>query len=844
MAAGFVEFVRAVHGHDPFPWQVRAAEALCAGEIPEAISVPTGTGKTSILDAAIFAMSKGRLARRVAYTVDRRLVVDGVSEHAQRVVAALARRDHEAVKAVADGLGGTLRVVRLRGGVPLDDEWALHPEDPCILVTTVDQAGSRLLFRGYGVSPRQAPIHAALLGYDVLHVLDEAHLSQAYLQTLKACRRLGAKIDVIAMTATPAADAARVLALDEEDRSHPVLARRLRASKRARLVTTTAAKLGSALVKEALDRRKAGAAVVGVVVNTVGRAREVFEALRSVAEAILLTGRVRPYERDELVEALLPAIRAGRDRSAARPLFVVATQTIEVGADLDFDALVSECASVSALRQRFGRLDRLGVAGVSEAAVVYAARSDKVYGDAYESAWKWMQEVSSDSVLDFGLEAFACYPSPPVETSLPIPPLANAHVQLLACTGIAAPQIDIAPWLHGIERASAEVSLVWRADLDVEASKDWARVVALLPPMAGEALNLPIQAARRWLQGEEGGDVADIALPQADDRSRAAGRPLLRWDGEQGVLIDVRDIRSGDTLVVPASYGGCDQMGWNPAFQGAVRDFGELVREASGRPRRRRIHPALDPDPSLLERAQDYARFLQFQPEDLEIELEAFELQVSDAERELLECFGETGPIALDPYPSGLGVVARRIGPEFGQVLETGVPVLLSEHSEGVASWARDLAAQLGADSQLFEDAGRLHDHGKRVEAFQAMLHGSMVYSEHLAKSGLTGSAAIAAWKSSGLPRGFRHEAASVSLSGVDRPILRHLVGVHHGYGRPWYPVCEDPSMPGSELAHLGGQWLAQFARLQAGEGPWVLAWLEMVLRVADARRSIEEQER
>lgn len=50
--------------------------------------------------------------------------------------------------------------------------------------------------------------------------------------------------------------------------------------------------------------------------------------------------------------------------------------------------------------------------------------------------------------------------------------------------------------------------------------------------------------------------------------------------------------------------------------------------------------------------------------------------------------------------------------------------------------------------------------------------------------------------------------------------------------------------MPGSELAHLGGQWLAQFAQLQAVEGPWALAWLEMVLRVADARRSIEEQER
>lgn len=844
MAGGFVEFVRAVHGHDPFPWQRRAADALCVGEPPEAICVPTGAGKTTLLDAAVFAMSRGSAWRRVIYTVDRRLVVDGVSAHAHRLAAALAKSDQPAVKAVAEGLGGRLRVVRLRGGVPLDDEWVLHPEEPSILVTTVDQAGSRLLFRGYGVSPRQAPMHAALLGHGALHVLDEAHLSRAYLGTLRACRAHGARIEIIEMTATPATDTSRVLALDADDRFHVALAARLRASKRAHLVSTTATKLAATLAKEAVRLRTAGAAVVGVVANTVARAREVFELVRAHGEAVLLTGRVRPHERDQLVDELLPRIRAGRDRSGADPLFVVATQTVEVGADLDFDALVSECAALSALRQRFGRLDRLGLVGRSDAVIVFAAKSDKVYGRSHELAWEWLQAAATGAVVDFGIEAFAAYPPPPAEPALPIPPLVRSHIELLAMTGTLAPQIDIAPWLHGIERPGAEVSIVWRADLDPDWPDDWEEIVALMPPLAAEALALPIHAARAWLQSGEATEVADVAAVSVDGARGAAGRQVLRWDGEQGVLVYAGALRPGDTLVVPASYGGCDAMGWNPACQGEVRDFAEAVRDAAGRPKRLRIHPALVADPDLLATAHRWAELVCTASDGSEADMDDFEARLADAEQALIARLAPEGPIALDPYPRGEGAIARRLGPEFGQVLQTGVPVLLAEHQEGVRQWARRLAAALGADPDVFGKAGSAHDAGKRVGPFQNMLHGSPIHPQMLAKSGLTGAAARAAWQRSGLPRGFRHEAASVVLAGCEEDLLRHLVGTHHGFGRPWFPLCADPTLAGSDLAHVGSGWLQQFAALNSEHGPWRLAWLEMILRVADARRSIEEQAR
>ncbi|MFO0473122.1 MAG: hypothetical protein ACK51Z_19075, partial [Pseudomonadota bacterium] len=156
----FEDFFREVQGIAPFPWQTVAAHLLAQRRTPR-VTVPTGLGKSAMVDAAVWAAAQGGW-RRIAFVVDRRIVVDAVHERAQRIAQALAAPGRSpGLATLAARLGpGAPQVVRLRGGVHGDDDWVLHPERITVALTTVDQLGSRLLFRGYGVSPRRWPMHA------------------------------------------------------------------------------------------------------------------------------------------------------------------------------------------------------------------------------------------------------------------------------------------------------------------------------------------------------------------------------------------------------------------------------------------------------------------------------------------------------------------------------------------------------------------------------------------------------------------------------------------------------------------------------------------------------------
>ena len=385
--------------------------------------------------------------------------------------------------------------------------------------------------------------------------------------------------------------------------------------------------------------------VIGVVVNRVATARRVFEQLQETSQAtgakvLLLTGRIRPFDRDRLLDEWLLRIRAGREQEPQETLFIVATQTVEVGANIDFDALITEAAPLDALRQRFGRLDRIGKrhergAGSPASILIRSdhAKSsddDPIYGSAIAATWKWLssKEVAStvgkgaakQQIVDFGINSLdeklpkdpdALRPmlAPTAET----PVLFPAHLDAWAQTNPRPePEPDVAPFLHGRADTPADVLVVWRADLDPDRAASWRAIVSAMPPVTREALPVPIYEVRAWLQHAAEADVADVEGTQADpDDSSAAGRRdarrVLRWRGRDDARVaGPDDLRPGDTIVVPSRYGGCDRFGWHPDHRDAVEDVAERClaqliasypSDAFRRPKLRlRLHPSLLPE--------------------------------------------------------------------------------------------------------------------------------------------------------------------------------------------------------------------------------------------------------
>ena len=924
LAAGdFAAFFRAVHGQDPFPWQQRlTAQVLDERKWPSVIDLPTGTGKTAVLDTAVFAMAAqpDSAPRRVVFVIDRRIVVDQVYERAQRIQARLESQDTPVLRRVRERLsvlsdGESLGVAALRGGVPIDDDWAHRPDQPWIMVSTVDQFGSRLLFRGYGVSPAMWPIHAGLAGNDCLVILDEVHLSVPFAETLAQVTSfhhgaLPSRFSIVEMSATPSRRDAVPFQLDAtaDLERCPELQRRVAASKRATLKSVrneeAIPKMVSQIVASfdvKIPTAEHGIRSVGVIVNRVRTARQIHRTLaESGCRSYLITGRMRPLDRIGALERLEPIVDPDGKERGDELTVVVSTQAIEVGADFSFDALVTECAPVDSLRQRFGRLDRRGsyssqTGRAAEAwiigakTVVGTSKPDPIYGDSVRAAWDELQRRAKRGALEVGSTALRDFPESANAPRAQAPLLMRTHLDAWVQT---SPQPIVQPgvewFLHGIDQdRPADVSLVWRRDRSSEALR-------LVPPRQAEFLAVPFAAARAWLAGATEVDVADV--PQNDEPSGStleAGMFLttfVRWEGsaEGATEIEVGDIRPGDVLVVDPELGGLSAGTWEPdrSCVEPVSDLGDEAQLAYRRRATLRLDPALPYVDSPPTPAQETAATEPARERVAGWLGRTTEAMTQDWLQEIVARLGDDfdmAPVGLDRPDGGYYVLTERHpqtekalvdpgtldgGDEAGS--HTGTGATLHGHLEGVSERARNIAGRLRLPDAIKEDlgtAGRLHDLGKIDRRFQLQLVGGdqvdlEMLDEPLAKS-LRGVRRVRRY-----PHGMRHELASLALiesngavlaAAHDRDLVLHLVGTHHGWARPLPPIVEDREpetlsytldghrmTANSDLVRspLALEAADRFWRLVERYGYYGLAWLEAILRLADHQQSAEESAR
>lgn len=584
---GFDSIFRIGTGENPYAYQ--RALAL-RPELPEALIVPTGAGKTlAVVMAWLWRRRftpdpemRLHTSRRLVLCLPMRVLVNQTVD----VVRGCLSNLHILTGQECAGQDG-ISVHVVMGG-ETDDSWMRAPERDAILVGTQDMLISRALNRGYGVSRFRWPALFGLLNSDSLWVFDEVQLMGSGLYTSAQMdvfrREFGTygETGCIWMSATaepewlatanrkaPVPEA--VVKLGDKDANGP-LAKRLNARKILRkapvitppLTKGDTARYAAEVAGTILDNHVKGSLTL-VVANTVDRSTGIYQAVMKAnpdAEVMLIHSRFRPAERGPLESRLKSGVD---DKGAGR--IVVSTQVIEAGVDLSAKTLVTELAPWSSLVQRWGRANRAGE--YDDANILWVDLPDDA-SPPYSA-----EEMSeSRSALD-SLEGKSVAPSALPRVATPYQPRfafrRRDFTELFDTTpDITGSDIDVSRFVRGQD--DPDVRVFWR---------DWQGVeppASMPSPVRRELCPVPVNEIRKITE------------------KSAEKRAIWRWDHVDGCWrrTEPRDIYPGQEYLLHCSSGGYSaDRGWSTTSRDPVEDL--------------RPEGTRSPD-SLKSRSWDYAK--------------------------------------------------------------------------------------------------------------------------------------------------------------------------------------------------------------------------------------------
>lgn len=919
----FGDFFAALNGgYAPFSWQEEVLDHICEhGVWPERINAPTGSGKSSVVDIHLFANALAavgaapRVPRRLCVTVGRRALVDSQADRAREILKCMedalagGSGEPDILRRVAEALqsfqtrndkdgNDPFEVGHIRGELsnrtlPVTDISAC-----AIIAATPDMYGSRALFRGYGSTKAARPRETALLTMDTVMVLDEAHMNRQLLHTTQRIAQLQKReadlgvptLQVVETTATPSTEDSEstTLGVDIEALDSPndkELHRRVYSHKELvlRPIDKWDGKPGNRAVVDAavdaimdfLAHREASegskeAHTIGCIVNHVRTAIAIKEALvknkvlEKEKEVQLLVGRMRPYDLKKLQKDHPNLFSTSGDESVK---VVVATQTLEVGIDVDFADLVTELAPASSLAQRFGRVNRLGHRTDSKVVVIEPVSGDSVKKDALpykavdlSNAYGWLEALNGTE--NPSVNPAAMVKNPPVQSSperlLYQRPEWPDLLEFSRTDENPYDEPDLDLWLHdSLDAETAMGGVIVRDNLpsNTSAAMEILKTSYFAPrDLETFPANLKILKEILDYQDEHGvkprkflyrqGEISlwqDAGQGDESSQTLAPGDVLILDTGSvpftnQGIAVTQRELPSKK-----------DELKTVPFLDDAELYVAELyVYE------------------KCADREKHFREYLGLSPEEA---AELLDSQASDGQKVIaseLSIEAEDGQEVIAWYAEVTGKESVE-GSDIAQELALTGPVFLDDHQNDVAERTRQLAENLGLASEFseaLEMAAQYHDEGKRDLRFQQML-GADPDAEALAKSGHRSVAeAYRARSRSALPKGWRHEqlsalmvAASPEKVGEHRDLVLRIIGCSHGHGRfsfahdagfllkeGYLPEGMDYEALKEQATRLFnvGYWDNLMEQTSRTYGPYATAYLEAVERAADAQISRE----
>jgi len=545
-------------------------------------------------------------------------------------------------------------------------------------------------------------------------------------------------------------------------------------------------------------------------------------------------------------------------------VYLVCTSAGEVGVNISADHLVCDLTTFDSMAQRFGRVNRFGDSKDTRIHVVYPAEfEDDELGFRRKNTLRLLERLNGnacpkalgDLPLDDRLAAFA-----PKPTILPTSDILFDAWALTTIKGTLPGRPPIEPYLHGIEddRAS-ETHFAWREEVALLSGKvdadDIEELLEHAPLRPHELLRVTTFGRGR----------AYDQLQRIADRAPCLPVWIIEPDGS--LIVDKRlsdlVVKRGTgyavslaarTVILPPRAGGLTANGaldGGEAYsEGRRYDVAGLAADTSVF----RFSVHTDPEgKSWLEPVASIANV----PDGIRVELTAGtnryrDLNAALRQAELLSVRPKFSLKLANPGDDAdetrAGVqeylILQPIQPKQENENEPAWPAL-NPHLDGVRRYALSICERLKLEPNLIraiELSGAWHDLGKGRSVWQ---RGAGNDRAHLpvAKT-------IHGRAPENLNR-YRHELGSLvdvcgasefaeefeRLDDAQRDIVLHLIAAHHGRARPHFPKTEtiDLESPSRLVESLVPEVPQRFARLQRKYGRWGLAYLESILRAADA---------